>query len=126
MGGLVVGIFGYILPETLGVGYDNIIRIFSGTLAEKALIMLCMLKFVSWAVARGSGTSAGTLAPLFVMDGALGAALGGIHRFKFADEKYSHDREDRPSGRLRAIGIHCRLSFADVGSRRRQPQGSYS
>ncbi len=77
MGGLVVGIVGYLLPETLGVGYDNIDQIFSGALTEKALIMLCMLKFVSWAVALGSGTSAGTLAPLFVIGGALGAALGG-------------------------------------------------
>ncbi len=77
MGGIVVGIVGYVLPETMGVGYDNIVRIFTGTLAEKTLIMLCMLKFVSWAVALGSGTSAGTLAPLFVMGGALGAALGG-------------------------------------------------
>lgn len=78
MGGVVVGVVGYVLPETLGVGYDNIVRIFTGTLAEKALLMLCMLKFVSWAVALGSGTSAGTLAPLFVMGGALGAALGGV------------------------------------------------
>ncbi len=77
MGGVVVGIVGYILPETLGVGYVNIVRVFSGTLTEKALIALCMLKFVSWAVALGSETSAGTLAPLFVMGAALGAALGG-------------------------------------------------
>ncbi len=77
MGGVVVGIVGYVLPETMGVGYENIVRIFSGTLAEKALITLFMLKFVSWAAALGSETSAGTLAPLFVMGGALGAALGG-------------------------------------------------
>ena len=77
MGGLVVGIVGYILPETMGVGYVNIVRIFSGSLTEKALIMLFVLKLVSWAAALGSETSAGTLAPLFVMGGALGAALGG-------------------------------------------------
>ena len=41
MGGVVVGIVGYVLPETLGVGYDNIVRIFSATLTEKALMMLC-------------------------------------------------------------------------------------
>jgi CIC family chloride channel protein len=77
IGGVMVGLVGYILPATLGVGYDNIVRIFTGTLAENALIMLFMLKFVSWVVALGSGTSAGTLAPLFVLGGALGAALGG-------------------------------------------------
>jgi H+/Cl- antiporter ClcA len=36
------------------------------------------LKFVSWAIALGSGTSGGTLAPLFTIGGALGAILGGV------------------------------------------------
>jgi Voltage gated chloride channel len=83
IGRLVVSIVGYILPETKGVGYVNIVRIFSGSLTEKALIMFFMLKFVSWAAALGSETSAGTLAPLFVMGGALGAALGGVASMLF-------------------------------------------
>ena len=33
-------------------------------------------KFVSWSIALGSGTSGGTLAPLFTIGGALGALLG--------------------------------------------------
>ncbi len=34
-------------------------------------------QFLSWSIALGSGTSGGTLAPLFTIGGALGAALGG-------------------------------------------------
>jgi chloride channel protein, CIC family len=34
------------------------------------------MKFVSWAIALGSGTSGGTLAPLFTIGGGIGALLG--------------------------------------------------
>ena len=77
LGGIVVGIVGYWIPQTLGVGYDNIRLELSGTLSEQALILLCTFKFLSWAISLSSGTSGGTLAPLFIIGGALGAALGG-------------------------------------------------
>src|SRR5262245_4421004 len=76
LGGIAVGIIGYWLPETMGVGYDNIEHILAGSITGRALVLLCVLKFVSWAVALGSGTSGGTLAPLFTIGGALGAVLG--------------------------------------------------
>src|SRR5205814_3900450 len=34
------------------------------------------LKLVSWSIALGSGTSGGTLAPLFTIGGGIGALLG--------------------------------------------------
>jgi len=77
LGGLVVGVVGYWIPQTLGVGYDNIRLELSGTLSEQALVLLCTFKFLSWAISLSSGTSGGTLAPLFIIGGALGAALGG-------------------------------------------------
>jgi CBS domain-containing protein len=40
--------------------------------------MLCVLKLVSWAVSLGSGTSGGTLAPLFTIGGAMGALAGTV------------------------------------------------
>jgi len=78
LGGLVVGAVGYFSPHTMGVGYDNIEHILSGSLAGKALFLLCALKFVSWSVSLGSGTSGGTLAPLFTIGGGLGAVIGGL------------------------------------------------
>jgi chloride channel protein, CIC family len=76
LGAIPVGIIGYFVPRTLGVGYDNIDAVLTGALAIGPLLALCLLKFASWSIALGSGTSGGTLAPLFTIGGALGALLG--------------------------------------------------
>ena len=76
LGGLVVGGVGYVMPLTLGVGYANITAVISGQIGLLGLASLCLLKLLSWSVALGSGTSGGTLAPLFTIGGALGGALG--------------------------------------------------
>lgn len=76
IGGLAVGIIGYISPNTLGVGYSNITQILSGNLSFQIIASLCLYKFISWSIALGSGTSGGTLAPLLTIGGALGAILG--------------------------------------------------
>jgi len=78
LGGLVVGGIGLFAPRTLGVGYDNLEAILAGRMALGALAVLALAKFASWAVALGSGTSGGTLAPLFTIGGALGALLGSL------------------------------------------------
>lgn len=83
LGAIAVGVIGYWVPHTLGVGYDNIVRILSGTFTGRALIILFVFKFISWAISLGSGTSGGTLAPLFTIGGGLGAALGEAVVFLF-------------------------------------------
>jgi chloride channel protein, CIC family len=76
LGAIVVGVVGFIEPATMGVGYDNIIGLLQGSLAGRALLALVALKLVSWIVALGSGTSGGTLAPLFTIGGGFGALVG--------------------------------------------------
>ncbi|HET7234053.1 MAG TPA: chloride channel protein, partial [Longimicrobium sp.] len=76
IGAVVVGVIGYVEPRTLGVGYSNIQGILGGTIVGKALLLLVALKFISWAVYLGSGTSGGTLAPLFTIGGGVGAMAG--------------------------------------------------
>jgi H+/Cl- antiporter ClcA len=76
LGAIAVGVIGYFAPHTMGVGYDNIENIVSGSIVGRALIVLFVLKFVSWAISLGSGTSGGTLAPLFTIGGGLGGVLG--------------------------------------------------
>jgi CIC family chloride channel protein len=78
LGAVVVGVVGYFAPRTLGVGYDNIDGILTGGIAGQALIFLVVMKFISWAVYLGSGTSGGTLAPLFTIGGGAGAVLGAL------------------------------------------------
>ena len=76
MGAVVVGVVGYFDPRTLGVGYYNIEQILTGELLGTTLLILVLLKLVSWSVYLGSGTSGGTLAPLFIIGGGLGALMG--------------------------------------------------
>jgi CBS domain-containing protein len=76
IGAIFVGVIGYFEPLTLGVGYSNIDAILSGDIVGRALLVLVVLKFLSWAIYLGSGTSGGTLAPLFTIGGGIGAALG--------------------------------------------------
>jgi H+/Cl- antiporter ClcA len=75
LGGVAVGVVGLASPHTLGVGYDNIDHILSGKLTVTAIAILCGWKLVSWSISLGSGTSGGTLAPLFTIGGGVGAVL---------------------------------------------------
>ncbi|MCC6885450.1 MAG: chloride channel protein [Ignavibacteria bacterium] len=85
IGSLAVGMIGYYQPRTLGVGYNNITDILSGSLSVHLMISLCVLKFLSWAVSLGSGTSGGTLAPLLTIGGSVGALSGYLGLNWFPD-----------------------------------------
>jgi CIC family chloride channel protein len=76
--GLVVGVIGYFAPRTLGVGYNNISDILSNRLSLQVMAFLCAMKFVSWTISLGSGTSGGTLAPLLTIGGGGGGLVGAL------------------------------------------------
>lgn len=73
LGGLVIGVGGLIEPAALGVGYENIRHLLAGDLTLQAVLLLLIVKAIIWAVALGSGTSGGVLAPLLIFGGAIGA-----------------------------------------------------
>jgi len=81
IGGLAVGIGGYIDPSVLGVGYDNIRELLHGGLDVFAVALLLVDKAAIWLIALSSGTSGGVLAPLLIMGGALGALESHIMPF---------------------------------------------
>jgi CBS domain-containing protein len=76
LGGVAVGVIGYLEPRTLGIGYANINNFLAGNVAAGAALLLCLLKFLSWSISLGSGTSGGTMAPLFTVGAGLGSVLG--------------------------------------------------
>jgi len=73
IGGLAVGIGGLIDPRVLGVGYGVIHDLVLGQGLGGLLLSLLIVKALVWAIALGSGTSGGVLAPLLIIGGALGA-----------------------------------------------------
>ena len=76
IGAFFLGVIGWFQPRVLGIGYENIAGIINGELVGTTLAVFIAAKFLAWAIYLGSGTSGGTLAPLFTIGGGLGALLG--------------------------------------------------
>src|SRR5262245_38010180 len=72
IGGLVIGLGGYVFPQALGVGYDTIGALVQGNVTGHVIVGILIVKSIIWSVSLGSGTSGGVLAPLLMMGGALG------------------------------------------------------
>jgi CIC family chloride channel protein len=85
MGGLVVGMIGYLDPRSLGVGYENITNALQGKILLVPAITLFVFKFISWSIALGSGTSGGTLAPLLTFGSSLGVVLSYVGNYFFPE-----------------------------------------
>jgi H+/Cl- antiporter ClcA len=83
LGGIVVGIGGYLDPAVLGVGYFNITALLHGAFSVPDALVLLVDKGVVWVAALASGTSGGVLAPLLIMGGALGSIEA--HYMPFGD-----------------------------------------
>ncbi len=82
IGGLFIGIGGLIFPGALGVGYETIGALIQGDVPGGVIIGILCVKSAIWALALGSGTSGGVLAPLLM----IGGALGGVESMFFPAE----------------------------------------
>src|SRR5207253_9081739 len=78
IGGLVVGLGGFVFPQALGVGYDTIAALLQDDVPRRLLLGILLVKSIIWSVSLGSGTSGGVLAPLLLMGGALGGLEAGF------------------------------------------------
>ncbi|SAK87246.1 Cl-channel, voltage-gated family protein [Caballeronia arationis] len=78
IGGLVIGIGGYIEPRALGVGYDVIGDLLHQHVALQVAVAILAVKAIIWVVALGSGTSGGVLAPLLMLGAGLGTVLAPV------------------------------------------------
>jgi H+/Cl- antiporter ClcA/CBS domain-containing protein len=83
IGGVAIGVIGYFEPRTLGVGYINISGVLNGSIVGWAALSLAVMKLISWIISLASGTSGGTIAPLFIIGGAFGSVLGKVGEILF-------------------------------------------
>ena len=66
IGGLVVGLGGYVQPRALGVGYDVIGDLLNNHVGTWEVTQILVVKSFIWIIALASGTSGGVLAPLLI------------------------------------------------------------
>ncbi|GAA5117706.1 chloride channel protein [Luteolibacter yonseiensis] len=75
LGGVAVGICGWLDVRTLGPGYANLESLLAGSPTLTAMATLFVFKFLSWSICLGSGTSGGTVAPVMTLGGAVGGMV---------------------------------------------------
>ncbi len=78
IGGLLVGLIGFFVPEVLGMGYGWLQLAMNQQLALKLVLALVALKILATSFTVGSGGSGGMFAPSIVIGGLLGAGVGMI------------------------------------------------
>lgn len=77
LGGLVVGLLAWWIPEVWGNGYDGIQEVLSGSILPRVLLPLLLAKIAATAASLGSGGSGGVFTPALLV-GAAGGALFGV------------------------------------------------
>lgn len=78
VGGVIVGVMGWYVPQVLGVGYDHVGTALNGGLALKLLLLLLALKLVAVAICYASGNAGGIFGPSLFLGAMLGGAVGAI------------------------------------------------
>src|SRR5579863_6427032 len=75
-GGLMVGIMGWFVPQTLGVGYGYVGFALNGGMALKLMVLLLVLKFFAVTTSYASGNAGGIFGPALFLGAMLGGSLG--------------------------------------------------
>jgi CIC family chloride channel protein len=81
VGGLVVGLIGWFVPQVLGVGYGYVGDALNGTMAFKVMALLIVLKLITVTTSYASGNAGGIFGPALFIGAMLGGSLGTVaHR----------------------------------------------
>ena len=85
IGGLIVGVIGYSLPDALGTGYGVVQGAFAGRFEASILIAIALGKMLTTSFSIATGGSGGVFGPSVVIGGALGGAVGLLMQQIFPD-----------------------------------------
>ena len=77
-GGLMVGLFGWFVPQVLGVGYAHVGEALNGRMVLGVMGLLLVLKVVSTATCYASGNAGGIFGPSLFIGAMLGGVVGSV------------------------------------------------
>jgi CIC family chloride channel protein len=78
VGGVTVGLMGWLVPQVLGVGYSYVGSALNGTMALKLMLILVALKLIGVTVSYSSGNAGGIFGPSLFLGAMLGGAIGTV------------------------------------------------
>jgi CIC family chloride channel protein len=76
VGGFVVGVMGWFVPQVLGVGYEHVGAVLNGVMALKLMVVLLVLKLFAVTTSYASGNAGGIFGPSLFLGAMLGGAIG--------------------------------------------------
>jgi CIC family chloride channel protein len=86
LGGALVAVCGYFVPQVMGIGDDTVNQILLGKIGIGLLLMILVVKFVATAGGIGLGLPGGIIGPTLFIGAAAGALLGAVGvQFSFTD-----------------------------------------
>ena len=83
LGGILVGVMAWFVPQVLGVGYGIVGDAINGNLAVKLMLLLVVLKLVAVAVSFASGNAGGIFGPALFMGAMTGGLVGTVAHHLF-------------------------------------------
>jgi chloride channel protein, CIC family len=78
VGGILVGMMGWFVPQVLGVGYDHVGAVLNGGMALRLMVILLVLKLFAVTTAYASGNAGGIFGPSLFLGAMLGGAVGTV------------------------------------------------
>lgn len=84
-GGLLVGVMGWFVPESLGIGYQYVGDALNGNMALKVMALLLAMRVVGTAVCYASGNAGGIFGPALFIGAMLGGTVGSVAHAAFPD-----------------------------------------
>jgi len=78
VGGVTVGLMGWLVPQVLGVGYTYVGSALNGTMALKLMLLLVVLKLFGVTISYASGNAGGIFGPSLFLGAMLGGAIGTL------------------------------------------------
>jgi CIC family chloride channel protein len=83
VGGLVVGVMGWFVPQVLGVGYGYVGEALNGRMAFQMMALLVILKLIAVTTSYASGNAGGIFGPSLFIGAMLGGTVGTVAHHLF-------------------------------------------
>jgi CIC family chloride channel protein len=83
VGGLLVGLVGWFVPQVLGVGYGYVGDALNGNMAFKMMLLLVVLKLLTVTTSYASGNAGGIFGPALFIGAMLGGTVGTVAHHLF-------------------------------------------
>ena len=77
VGGLLVGVLGWFVPDVLGVGYSHVSEALNSQLPLRLMVLLVVLKLVATVTCYASGNAGGIFGPSLFIGAMMGGVVGG-------------------------------------------------